>query len=510
MDNSPTVAVQADEALLAIGVPREQYANGTLFARSPINGSRIGRLQEADGATADAAIARATTAAAEWRLVPLPRRTEFVRLIANELRKYQEPLARLVTIETGKTLPEGREEVRYAINRCDNAFGLLRLLFGSTTPPEMQGNRMLETWRPLGVTACISPFNQPIAQFAAHGFTTIVCGNAVVWKPSERASLSALALRTIISHAAHEFQSAPAGLVEVLFGGRDIGKLVSEDFRIGYLHATGSTWTGRTINMKLAQRFARASMQLSSSNAAVVCPTADLNVTLNSVAYGAIMEAGQSCMNIRRLLVHANLYDALISRLGRVFARMPIGNPLQDGVAMGPLVDRAAFESMQRALQEARVDRGAILGGQHLDLPDLQNAYYVRPALVEMPEQTSVVLRETLAPILYVMRINSLEEGIALNNASDAGLASCIFTRDMMEADLFLSAVGTDTGAASVNTFSTDYDLGAPTAGAKSSAGGRISGADNWRAHMRRCAIAMNMRPDVSSPLADLVVASSA
>lgn len=509
MDNpapcTATIIMAAERVLDAIGVPREDYNRGTLFARSPINGARIGKLKEADGSSAEAAIARATAAAAIWRNTLPPHRGELIRRVGERLRQHRSDLAFLTSIETGKMLQEAKSEIDFAIRLCDFAFGISSQFGAAASPPSKPYHRAMELWQPLGVTGCITPFNAPVCRFAQHAFMSIVCGNSVVWKPSERASLTALAIHSLMAQAERDFGAAPTGLVELLLGGPDIGKLVCEDFRISYLSVGASIATGRLINMKLAQRFTRATLMLAGNNAGIVCDSADLELAALAGIYGITTGSGQDFLNQRRLFVHRDVYEPLLARLRHAFKHVPVGNPLERGRVMGPLVDRQTFETMQRVLQEARNDCVRISGGDRLDVDVPHGGYYVRPAIVELPEQTQAMLRSAQVPVLFVVPIESLAHGIALTNESDAGLGAAIFTRSLPEVDHFLGVQGVDTGMAAVNTLSCATDSLVPLAGAKSSAGGRITVTEPWKMHMRRCAATINMGPAPTGPLIDII-----
>ena len=492
MAKRPELAAETSAILEELGVPLSDFRDGTLAVRSPISGARIGKVRETDCTAAEAAIGRAHEAFYAWRDVPAPVRGEFVRLIGEELRRSKASLGRLVTIETGKIATEGLGEVQEMIDICDFAVGLSRQLYGLTIATERPQHRMLETWHPLGVCGVISAFNFPVAVWSWNAALAFVCGDPVVWKPSEKTPLTALAVRAIVASAADKFGRAPDGLHEVLIGGRDIGKALVEDQRVALVSATGSTAMGRAVAPKLAQRFARSILELGGNNAGIVCASADLDLTLRAVVFAAIGTAGQRCTSLRRLFVHDAVYDRLMPRLKAAYAGAPIGDPREDGVLVGPLIDRAAFEGMQRALQEARSLRARVTGGERHVHAGFPGAYYVRPALVEMDEQIGPMLEETFAPILYVMRTSSLAKAIALNNGVDAGLSSSIFTLDLREAETFLSAAGSDCGIANVNIGPSGAEIGGAFGGEKDTGGGREAGSDAWKAYMRRATNTIN------------------
>jgi aldehyde dehydrogenase (NAD+) len=493
-----TVAEEARAILGRLGVPASALAGAGLAARSPITGEVIGHLAEATPDEARAAIGRAHAAYLAWRSVPAPRRGEFVRLIGEELRAAKEDLGRLVTLETGKIVSEGLGEVQEMIDICDYAVGLSRQLYGLTIATERADHRMMETWHPLGVCGVISAFNFPVAVWSWNAALAFVCGDSVVWKPSEKTPLTALATGAIVARAAARFGGVPEGLCEVVIGGRAVGEALVEDARVPVVSATGSTAMGRQVGPKLAGRFARAILELGGNNAAIVAPSADLDLALRGIAFAAMGTAGQRCTTLRRLFVHESVYDRLVPNLARAYGSVRIGDPREDGTLVGPLIDKAAFDGMERALAEARQAGGTVHGGgRHGEAGE---AYYARPALVEMPAQAGPVLRETFAPILYVMRYRDFDEAVALHNAVGAGLSSSIFTLDMREAERFISAAGSDCGIANVNIGPSGAEIGGAFGGEKETGGGREAGSDAWKAYMRRATNTLNY--GTSLPLA--------
>jgi aldehyde dehydrogenase (NAD+) len=401
-----------------------------------------------------------------------------------------------VTIETGKIVSEGLGEVQEMIDVCDFALGLSRQLYGLTIATERSSHRMMETWHPLGVTGVISAFNFPVAVWAWNAALALVCGNACVWKPSEKTPLCALAAQAVFERAVRRYRdeggTAPEGLSALVVGGRGAGEALVDHPLVPLVSATGSTAMGRAVAPRLARRFARAILELGGNNGAVVCPSADLDLTLRAVAFAAMGTAGQRCTTLRRLFVHEEVYDALVPRLKRAYLSVKVGNPLDAGTLVGPLIDRNAFEAMQAALGEARAAGGTITGGGQVQDRDHPNASYVRPALVEMPGQVGPVLRETFAPILYVMRYRDLGRAIELHNAVPQGLSSSIFTNDLREAELFLSASGSDCGIANVNIGPSGAEIGGAFGGEKETGGGRESGSDVWKLYMRRATNTIN------------------
>jgi aldehyde dehydrogenase (NAD+) len=449
---------------------------------------------------AEAKIAAARAAFLTWRSVPAPRRGELVRLLGEELRAELPALGRLVTIEAGKILSEGYGEVQEMIDICVFAAGLSRQLAGLTIASERSGHRMMETWHPLGVVGVISAFNFPVAVWSWNAALALVCGNAVVWKPSEKTPLTALATQALFERAAAKLGNVPLRLCALLLGDASLGELLVDSPAVPLVSATGSTAMGRAVGPKLAGRFARAILELGGNNAAIVCPSADLDLTLRAVAFSAMGTAGQRCTTLRRLIVHESVYGDLIARLKQVYASVVIGDPRQEGTLVGPLIDRRSFEPMQQALQLARADGGRVTGGQRVRVEGAEDAFYVRPALVEVTAQTAVVKRETFAPILYVLKYTELDEAIALHNDVPQGLSSSIFTLNLREAERFLSATGSDCGIANVNLGTSGAEIGGAFGGEKETGGGRESGSDAWKQYMRRATNTVNYSTEL--PLA--------
>ena len=461
---------------------------------SPVDGAVLGRLDTADAAAVAAAVARAQEAFLAWRVVPPPRRGELVRLFGEVLRDEKETLGRLVSRECGKILSEGLGEVQEMIDICDFAVGLSRQLYGLTIATERPGHRMMETWHPLGVVGVISAFNFPVAVWAWNACLAYVCGDSVVWKPSEKTPLCAEKVAELFGRAMARFGDAPAGLLEVVQGGREVGEALADDPRVPLVSATGSTRMGRALGPRVAARFGRTLLELGGNNAMIVTPSADLDLAERAIAFAAMGTAGQRCTTLRRLIVHADVYDRLVPRLQAIWSRARVGNPLTPGTLVGPLIDADAVAAMQAALDEARAQGGLVHGGEPLE------GCYVHPALVEMPGQSAVMVRETFAPILYVLRYTDLGEAIALQNEVPQGLASAIFTTDLREAETFLSAAGSDCGIANVNIGPSGAEIGGAFGGEKETGGGRESGSDAWRAYMRRATNTINYGRDL--PLA--------
>ena len=491
MAPTPT-ARQAADVLAALGVDASLIdAPDGRAVRSPITGETIARIRWSSADDARHAIARAAAAFPKWRDTPAPRRGELVRLFGEELRRAKPLLAQLVTIETGKIASEGQGEVQEMIDICDFAVGLSRQLYGLTMPSERAGHRMMETWRPLGVVGVISAFNFPVAVWSWNAALALVCGNCVVWKPSEKTPLTAIATMQIAARALERFGDAPRDALTLITGGPDAGAALVDDPSIGLISATGSTRMGREVGPRAARRFARTLLELGGNNAGIICPSADQSLALRAAAFSAFGTAGQRCTTMRRLFVHDSVHDEFVGKLLAVRQRVAIGDPRSEGVLIGPLIDRSAFEAMQGALDAARAAGGLVHGGERIAM-GADDAFYVSPAIVLMPHQAGPMCEETFAPILYVMRYRTLDEAIALNNATAAGLSSSIFTNDIREAEQFLSAAGSDCGIGNVNIGTSGAEIGGAFGGEKETGGGRESGSDAWKAYMRRATNTVN------------------
>ena len=485
------IAKETTALLERLGVDKAVLAGGSMPSYSPLTGGKVADLAPISARDAAKAIDAADEAFRQWRNVPAPRRGELVRLLGEELRASKDDLGRLVSIEAGKIPSEGLGEVQEMIDICDFAVGLSRQLYGLTIASERPGHRMMETWHPLGVVGVISAFNFPVAVWSWNAALALVCGNSVVWKPSEKTPLTALACQAIFARAASRFGDAPEGLLQVLIGDRAIGEVLVDHPKVPLVSATGSTRMGAEVGPRLAKRFARAILELGGNNAGIVCPSADLDMALRAIAFGAMGTAGQRCTTLRRLFVHESVYDDLVPRLRKAYESVSVGNPLETGALVGPLIDAAAYKGMQSALEKAKAAGGEITGGARIETAH-DTAFYVRPALVEMPKQVSPVTEETFAPILYVMKYSDFDAAIADHNAVGAGLSSSIFTLDMREAERFLSADGSDCGIANVNIGTSGAEIGGAFGGEKETGGGRESGSDAWKGYMRRATNTVN------------------
>ena len=484
-----SVVPDAAAVLGRLGVAEALWTGGNRAVRSPVTGEIMAQVQDASPAEVAVAVEVAHAAFLRWRNIPAPRRGELVRLFGQELRAAKTDLAALVTLEAGKIVSEALGEVQEMIDICDYAVGLSRQLFGLTIATERPDHRMMETWHPLGVVGIISAFNFPVAVWSWNAALALVCGNACVWKPSEKTPLTALAVQALFEQAVTRFGDAPQGLSALVIGGREVGEVLVDHPGVSLVSATGSTVMGRAVGPRLAARFARSGLELGGNNAAIVAPSADLDLTLRGVAFAAMGTAGQRCTSLRRMFVHESVYDAFLPRLKAAFASVKVGDPREADTLVGPLIDDAGFALMQSALSDARAAGGVVTGGERVGTGE---AFYVRPALVEMPGQTDVVKRETFAPILYVMRYAELDEAVAMQNDVPQGLSSSIFTNDLREAELFISAGGSDCGIANVNIGPSGAEIGGAFGGEKETGGGREAGSDSWRAYMRRATNTVN------------------
>jgi aldehyde dehydrogenase (NAD+) len=473
-------------------------SDGDLVSRSPIDGGELGRLHSHSDVDVGATIGRAEAAFAQWRVVPAPVRGQLVRELGELLREHKEDLAALVSIEAGKIVSEGLGEVQEMIDICDLAVGLSRQLFGLTIATERPGHRMMEQWHPLGVVGVISAFNFPVAVWSWNTALALVCGDAVVWKPSEKTVLTALACQALLAEAARR-AGAPSDLSAVLVGDRRVGELLVDDPRVALVSATGSTRMGKTVAPRVAARLGRSLLELGGNNAAIVAPSADLDLAVRGIVFSAVGTAGQRCTSLRRVICHRSIKDELVERLRAAYETLPIGSPLEADTLVGPLIDEAAYDGFVGAIHAAQEAGGRLVtGGRRVDREG--DGFYVTPAIIEMPEQADIVRAETFAPLLYVLEYDELSDAIVLHNDVAQGLSSSIFTLDVREAERFISATGSDCGIANVNIGPSGAEIGGAFGGEKETGGGRESGSDAWRAYMRRTTNTVNYSTEL--PLA--------
>jgi aldehyde dehydrogenase (NAD+) len=479
----------ANDALAACGAPT-LLDSGVHGARSPITGGALGYLGASAGV--DDVVTRATEAFAAWRVQPGPHRGELIRVLGELLRVNKSSLARVVQLEAGKIESEALGEVQEMIDICDFAVGLSRQLHGLTIASERPGHRLMEQWHPLGPTAVITAFNFPVAVWSWNTALAIVCGNSVIWKPSELTPLTALATSALFDQAAAAV-GAPAHLNQMLLGDGTVGAALVAHEGVPLVSATGSTNMGRKVAPVVAARFGRSILELGGNNAAIIAPSADIELAVRGITFSAAGTAGQRCTSLRRLIVHKSRVDELVGRLTTAFGSLPVGSPLEAGTLVGPLINGAALTKMHAALAQAGADGGNVLvGGERLLADEAPDAAYVRPALVSMPGQTEIVREETFAPVLYVMQYDEFEDAIATHNGVTQGLASSIFTTDVREAERFCAAAGSDCGIANVNIGPSGAEIGGAFGGEKTTGGGRESGSDSWKGYMRRATNTIN------------------
>jgi aldehyde dehydrogenase (NAD+) len=493
-----TVRARARAALTAIGVDVELGEPGGpgLPAGTPVTGEVLFSILETSAEQADHTIAEAAEAFSVWRRTPAPVRGALVARLGELLALHKDDLAALVTVEVGKIGSEALGEVQEMIDVCQFAVGLSRQLYGLTIASERPGHRLVETWHPLGVVGVVTAFNFPVAVWAWNTAIALVCGDTVVWKPSELTPLTALACQALIVRAAADV-GAPPAVSGLILGGRELGELLVDDPRIALVSATGSVRMGQHVGPRVAERFGRALLELGGNNAAIVTPSADLDLAVRAIVFAAAGTAGQRCTSLRRLIVHRSVADEVVRRVAAACGQLPVGDPWTPGTLIGPLIHETAYRDMVAALEQARADGGDVVGGDRQQVGE-PGAYYVAPAVVRMPSQTAIVATETFAPILYVLTYDDLDEAIALNNDVPQGLSSAIFTTDLREAERFLD--GSDCGIANVNIGTSGAEIGGAFGGEKHTGGGRESGSDAWRAYMRRATNTVNYSSEL--PLA--------
>jgi aldehyde dehydrogenase (NAD+) len=471
----------------------QAHGADVLQSHTPADGSRIAGVTATTRAEYDQVVEAAESAFGHWRMVPAPQRGEIVRQIGDELRANKEALGRLVSFEMGKIVQEGLGEVQEMIDICDFAVGQSRMLYGFTMHSERPRHRMYEQWHPLGPVGIISAFNFPVAVYAWNAMLAAVCGDVVIWKGSEKTPLCTVAVQRIMARVL-ERNGLPEGIFSMITGARDVGEWMTTDPRLPLISATGSIPMGRDVGQAVAARLGRSLLELGGNNAIIITPNADLEMAVRAAVFGAVGTAGQRCTSTRRLIVHDDVFDEVRDRILAIYEKVTIGNPLEEGTLMGPLIDQDAVEAMQAALAKVKSEGGTVLhGGEVLsDRP----GHYVRPALVEAENHYEIVQDETFAPILYLIRYRELVNGpasaLALHNGVRQGLSSAIFTLNMREAETFLSHLGSDCGIANVNIGTSGAEIGGAFGGEKETGGGRESGSDAWKVYMRRQTNTMN------------------
>ncbi|MEM8834080.1 MAG: aldehyde dehydrogenase family protein [Pseudomonadota bacterium] len=463
---------------------------GKLKIHTPIDGAEIARIATHSVKDVDGIVAQSKEAFLQWRKTPAPVRGELVRLLGEELRAAKNDLGELVTLECGKILSEGLGEVQEMIDICDFAVGQSRQLYGLTIASERPEHHMRETWQPLGPVAVISAFNFPVAVWSWNAALALVCGDSVIWKPSEKTPLTALACEKIFEKAVMRFKEqgnlCPDNLLQVLIGEADVGQALVDHTDVPLVSATGSTRMGKIVGERVAQRMGKSLLELGGNNAMIVSESADMDLALRAIVFSAVGTAGQRCTTLRRLIVHEKVKDDLLQKLKSAYESLAVGSPLDSKTLVGPLIDKEAFTHMSQAVKQAKKEKGSVItGGERHNVEGL-DGYYPQPTIIDMPEQSSVVQHETFAPILYVMTYETIEEAIEMNNAVPQGLSSCIFTTNVKEAERFLSATGSDCGIANVNIGPSGAEIGGAFGGEKETGGGRESGSDSWKVYMRR------------------------
>ncbi|MCW4466273.1 aldehyde dehydrogenase family protein [Glutamicibacter sp. MNS18] len=478
-------------ALRACGVDTAALS-GPTEARSPLTGEVLARVPLHTAADTEEAISRAADAFTTWREVPAPVRGATVKRWGELLTEHKDDLAVIVQAEAGKITSEALGEVQEMIDICDFAVGQSRMLYGKTMPSERPGHRLMETWHPLGVVGVISAFNFPVAVYSWNTALALIAGDTVVWKPSGMVNLSALATHALLARAVQE-TGAPADIHQLVLADREGGAPLIEDERVALVSATGSTRMGREIAPKVAERFGRILLELGGNNAAIVTPSADLDLALRGIVFAAAGTAGQRCTTMRRVIVHESVVEELTRKLVAAYPTLSIGDPRNEENLVGPLVNEASYRAMTQALADAKAQGGTVLtGGERVLEEQYPQAYYVQPVIVQMPSQSAVVRDETFAPILYLLTYSDFDEAIALQNGVPQGLSSAIFTTDQGEAERFLSASGSDCGIANVNIGTSGAEIGGAFGGDKETGGGRESGSDAWRVYMRQATNTVN------------------
>jgi aldehyde dehydrogenase (NAD+) len=466
----------------------EWFGNGSKSASySPIDGELLGEVIQANAEDYERVVKNAGKAFEMWRMYPAPRRGEIVRQIGEELRKHKDDLGALVTLEMGKIFPEGKGEVQEMIDIADFAVGLSRQLYGLTMHSERPQHRMYEQWHPMGIIGIISAFNFPVAVWAWNAMLAAVCGDSMIWKPSHKTPLCAVAC-TKIAQKVFERNNLPPAIMSLVIGrGADIGDRMINDKRIPLISATGSTRMGITIGEAVGKRLGRTILELGGNNAIIVSDKANLDMAIRAILFGSVGTAGQRCTSTRRIIAHADIYDELLSELKEAYKSVPIGDPMEDGTLMGPLVDNEAVKTMMDAIESIKKEGGEIVcGGELLTGEQHKSGNFVTPCIAKVENHYKIVQNETFAPILYFIKYNTIEEAIAIHNDVPQGLSSSIFTNDMLESETFLSAMGSDCGIANVNIGTSGAEIGGAFGGEKETGGGRESGSDSWRAYMRR------------------------
>ena len=492
--------MNVESILHALNISTDLISDGELPVHTPITGLPIGKVPLHSLQHIDQCISNSQTAFHAWKNVPAPKRGELIRVFGNILRENKEALGKLVTLECGKIYQEGLGEVQEMIDICDFAVGLSRQLYGLTIASERPGHKMLETWQPMGPVGIISAFNFPVAVWAWNTALAVVCGNSVIWKPSEKTPITAIACQHLFERACDAVGDIPENLSQVIIGTAEAGEKLVNDRRVPIISATGSCAMGKKVGSDVASRFGRSILELGGNNALIITPTADLAMAMNATVFGAVGTAGQRCTSTRRLFVHDKIYDQFVPALKEAYRKVTVGDPLDEKHLVGPLIDEQAFNAMQSAIVSAHEAGGKSVGGNRISDAENSSAFYAAPCLIEMPDTTQTIQTETFAPILYVYRYTDLNQAIAMQNDVPQGLSSAIFTNDVREAELFTSVMGSDCGIANVNIGTSGAEIGGAFGGEKETGGGRESGSDAWKGYMRRMTSTINYSSEL--PLA--------
>jgi len=461
-------------------------SGNTIDSYSPVDGKLIARVKSASAADYERVVQSAREAFLYWREIPAPKRGEIVRQFGDKLRLRKADLGKLVSYEMGKSLQEGLGEVQEMIDICDFAVGLSRQLYGLQMHSERSNHRMMEQWHPLGIVGIISAFNFPVAVWSWNSALAWICGDVCIWKPSEKTPLCSLACQNIWNEVAAE-NKLPDGISCIVNGDAKIGELLTADTNVPLISATGSTRMGKIVGATVASRFGKSILELGGNNAIIITENADLNMTVIGAVFGAVGTAGQRCTTTRRLIIHETIYDKVKESLVKAYAQLKIGNPLDEKNHVGPLIDKDAVKNYTNAIAQLKAEGGTmVVEGGVLDGVGYESGCYVKPAIAEARNDMAIVQHETFAPILYLIKYKTLEEAIALQNGVPQGLSSAIMTLNLREAELFLSAKGSDCGIANVNIGTSGAEIGGAFGGEKETGGGRESGSDAWKAYMRR------------------------
>lgn len=494
------IGVPANPSAIWIGAAISEGSGQPLRSRSPVDGSILATIAAATAKDLAPVLTATENAFQAWRMIPGPQRGEFVRRVGNTFREFKSELAAIISWEAGKITQEALGEVQEVIDICDFAVGLSRQLHGLTISSERPQHRLAEQWHPLGPIGVITAFNFPMAVWAWNAALAWVCGDPVIWKPSEKTPLCAIACQAIVAMVQRDMPNVPAGISTLIVGGRDVGEALADAPELPLISATGSTAMGRSVAQRVAARLGRSLLELGGNNGMIVTPSADLELALRAIVFSAVGTCGQRCTTLRRLIVHESLSDNVMKRLKGIYERLPIGNPLDSTTLIGPLVDEQAWFAMQKALQSARAEGAVVYGGDRITDGVPAGGVYVRPALVEIATGTGIVQHETFAPILYVLKYRTLNEAIDIHNRVPQGLASSIMTGNQREAEWFCSPAGSDCGIVNVNVGPSGAEIGGAFGGEKATGGGRESGSDSWKAYMRRTTNTINYSADL--PLA--------